>query len=791
MFNKTSKCAQSKFQYTSLIAVIVLVGVWYVFIGRQLISQMTPNRADEEPQKVYYEFTCSEANLAKLIGITWQTDENTASMDSNSGEDEETLWYEKYYTKLEKLGVTALKVDNAFNVLTSGQLAEVLRELTNKEILIEEKKQLQLYEVLHYYESVLQEMNQSLQYKALTILSTPMDNQNLSSWQVVTSEGEFGFEGLVIEPVKNKTVQVAYIGKEILGVTEIISNQSILDDCKIVAVEENQVTVESQGIELKFNHKTLRQEDVGKIGNLTIEGDEVIHFTTNGNQQLDTLVSISDKEIVLEKAGKLTYDRLIIEDQTGQNQYNERDNLVFGLKVAYNQSHGKVTRLQIVGVSSLQEIRVLLSSAKEGYTQSEVILSGNQDYDLIYDGVACTLGKDETWKASGFNWKEGVNTVRMVPRAEGSMITIQNIEKGDSKPGYLGIIEINKVDQGYRLINEVDLESYVAGVLPSEMPTSYGIEALKAQAVAIRTYGMACMETGKFMSYGAHVDDTTASQVYNQIPTNEIAIDAAKQTQGLVLKSGGKLISNKFFATSCGYTANFGEVWAGKDFPSDSPSYLVSRQQYLGDCLVSNLQDEENFKTFITLGADEIDAFDEESPWFRWQVHLTGDETQKLIKTALTHLIGKYSSLITVKPHIKGSKVEIEDLGNLCKMEVLKRGEGGNIMNLELQFEEGSVEVETEYLIRSLFASNLEQSLTVTRSNQTTVSQMTLLPSAFFLVEQKQDESGKLSELTLIGGGNGHGVGLSQDGAKGMAERGYSYKEILLHYYKDCEIVQR
>ena len=170
---------------------------------------------------------------------------------------------------------------------------------------------------------------------------------------------------------------------------------------------------------------------------------------------------------------------------------------------------------------------------------------------------------------------------------------------------------------------------------------------------------------------------------------------------------------------------------------------------------------------------------------------LTGEQTEKLIKPALNQLAQKNSSLITYISN-SGDKLEtpVEDLGALCKMKVIERGQGGNIMNLELLFENANVTVETEYLIRSLFASNENQGLTVVRSNQTTVNQMTLLPSAFFTIEQTQSDSGILKSITLLGGGNGHGVGLSQDGAKGMAERGYTYKEILEHYYKDCEIVQ-
>ena len=303
MYHKTSNWNQSKSyyksikrrnNYASVIAVIVLVGVWYIFIGRDLLSQMDARKGNELPKKVYYEFTCSEANLAKLVGMTWIEDIASASTESNSKEadaehgiDEDTLWYEKYYARLDVLGVKSLEIENAFNALTSEQLSKVLQELTNKEIVVEEKNQLQLYEVLQYYEEALKEYNQQIQYKAIAILATPSDDQSLSSWQVATSEGKFFFEGIVIDPLKNKTVQVGYLGEELLGITEIISDQCILDDCKVAKVENEKAIIEVAGMELTYKNNVLKEQDVGQIGSLMIEGEKIMSFTAKTNQQIE------------------------------------------------------------------------------------------------------------------------------------------------------------------------------------------------------------------------------------------------------------------------------------------------------------------------------------------------------------------------------------------------------------------------------------------------------------------------------------------------------------------------
>ncbi|MBQ1275464.1 MAG: SpoIID/LytB domain-containing protein [Cellulosilyticum sp.] len=761
-----------------IIAVIFLVIIWYLLIGKDILPHFTMQSSGSilKEEKVYYKYPCSEANLARMIGLTLGAEVQVKEV-------EDALWYEKYYSQLEALGIKSLTKDHAFNVLSSKKLKEVFSEITSVSVPIQDKEQLQLYEVLEYYGEVLRAKNIPINYTSLTVLATPTDEQGLSAWQVATNIGTFNFEGLVLDPLKSKTVQVACIDKDILGVMEIESENCFLEGCKIVEVTEQEASIEVAGFTINYQNSTLTAGDVGKVGSITIQNGQIINFGTDQEQKVDTLVSISDKEIVLAEAGTIAYKQIHIDDQTGKNQYKSIADLTYGLKVAYTMQSDDMISLQVVGSSTLQEIRVILSNRQGQYIQEDVSLSGNQDYDMMYEGTATTLTSGEVWKANQFEWKKGEKVIRFIPRNRQSKIKISSLEKGEELVGYKGIIEVTKEDEGYKIINEVDIEDYVAGVLPSEMPTSYGLEALKAQAIAIRTYGASCMESERFMNYGAHVDDTTASQVYNRIEPNDTVLEAVSKTAGLVLKSDGRLISNKFFATSYGYTANYGEVWAGADFPSHTPSYLVARQQYLGDKVITNMQDEKVFKDFISLTAEDLDAFDEASPWFRWQATLNHDELEELIKPAISNFIEKGSSLVSCT-------TPVNELGELCKMEILQRGQGGNIMTLKLAFENGDVIVETEYMIRSLFASNENQGLTITRSNETTVEQMSLLPSAFFTIEQTQSKDGTLEQLTLLGGGNGHGVGLSQDGARGMAEKGYSYKEILEHYYKDCEIVQ-
>ena len=103
------------------------------------------------------------------------------------------------------------------------------------------------------------------------------------------------------------------------------------------------------------------------------------------------------------------------------------------------------------------------------------------------------------------------------------------------------------------LINELALEEYLYAVVPSEMPTYYGIEALKVQAVCARSYAYRHLLANSLSRYGAHVDDSVSYQVYNNIPENEESVLAVKDTYGRVIEYEGEIITAYYFSTKWAY----------------------------------------------------------------------------------------------------------------------------------------------------------------------------------------------------------------------------------------------
>jgi stage II sporulation protein D len=124
---------------------------------------------------------------------------------------------------------------------------------------------------------------------------------------------------------------------------------------------------------------------------------------------------------------------------------------------------------------------------------------------------------------------------------------------GVSSGEYRGVVEVVHDGGGLTAINELDIDSYVRGVVAGEMPSSWPLEALKAQAVTARSYALATRKTtGLFDQY-----PDTRSQVYRGVTGESVRSDAAvAQTAGRVLTYGGEPAVTYYFSTSGGHTEN-------------------------------------------------------------------------------------------------------------------------------------------------------------------------------------------------------------------------------------------
>ena len=311
-------------------------------------------------------------------------------------------------------------------------------------------------------------------------------------------------------------------------------------------------------------------------------------------------------------------------------------------------------------------------------------------------------------------------------KAADGQFEISGLQRARASETYEGRLEIRRTDEGLLLINELPLEQYLCGVVPSEMPSSYPAEALKAQAVCARTYAAKRMQERNASAFFADVDDSVSYQVYNNIKNNERTDQAVSETKGKVLMRDGDLIDALYYSTSCGIQLS--------DNPSDEAVF----------CSLLSTRDEK--------------AYEKEEPWYRWSVSFSLEELTELVKTGWQ-----------------------EDFGAVTGMEVVSREPSGVIAALKISGEGGEFQVEGEYTIRKLLQT---RNSPVTLQDGSTAPNLGMLPSAFFYLTPNYEKE-VLTGYTLTGGGYGHGKGMSQNGAKHMADAGHKCADILRYYYAE------
>ncbi len=278
------------------------------------------------------------------------------------------------------------------------------------------------------------------------------------------------------------------------------------------------------------------------------------------------------------------------------------------------------------------------------------------------------------------------------------------VKTDEIKFKYITNNTIRVKDEKTNIIKEIPFEEYIKGVVAGEMPVTFELEALKAQAVASRSYAMYQMTATKDKAYD--VVNTTANQVYltdeqlkdnwkedypekiNKIKT------AIAETSGEYLTYNGEIVNAMFFSTSVGATENSEEVF-------------VSALPYLRS----------------------VDStWDKESPVYIDTYTFTLEDFYKKLNL----------------PFKQTLKIEVTEKTSTGRTKALK------INDQEMK----GRDVATKLSLRS----------------------------NYFDIVQNQNN------ITITTKGFGHGVGMSQYGANGMAKEGYKYDQILKHYYKNTEI---
>lgn len=421
-----------------------------------------------------------------------------------------------------------------------------------------------------------------------------------------------------------------------------------------------------------------------------------------------------------------------------------------------------------------KNIRVLINDTDyTGFYHSGVNITSETAFTVSYGENVDEYAAGERLEfRNGSKEFEGGN-IKIASKEEEGRIEITSIKRQYGTPAYRGTVELVKDDKGVLIINELPVEQYLYGVVPSEMPVSYEMEALKAQAICARAYAYRQMEGAKYAQYGAHLDDSISSQVYNNVEEDERAIFAVDDTYGVVPCYDGEVIEAFFFSTSCGTTSNNSVVWGG-----NPEAYLLDTMETeLND--IANLENEDSFRSFIdgSLGAGFIE---EEEPFFRWSAFFTREKLTESISAHLYERIQVMPEYILAKSASgEYEKKAISTVGEVVSVEVTKRGSSGIIEEMVITGTAETILVKGQANARALLNP---ENITLRKQDGSTVNGWTSLPSGYFYVVEENNG------FAINGGGFGHGVGLSQNGANDMAKLGYQAGDIIAHYYTGVEL---
>ena len=403
--------------------------------------------------------------------------------------------------------------------------------------------------------------------------------------------------------------------------------------------------------------------------------------------------------------------------------------------------------------------------------QQSVLISADSDFVLV--------GKNNE-QAARFAAKEKVAVAMKAgqltingQQVKSPELSVQPVEKKANfvievnKRRYWGKItlRISTRQSGVTVINTIDIEQYLYGIVAREISPDWPLEAIKAQAVAARSYALHNLK--KHRDDGYDVCATTDCQVYSGIDKEAArSTQAVNETRGLVLRFDGQIIPAFFHSSSGGFTENSENVW-GTTLP-----YIRG-----------------------------VIDYDQQSPHFRWSKEITPQELDTLLAKA-GYSIGNLQA------------VTVSDLGK-PPISSSDRGISGRVKSIGFTGAKGSV----------LLTGNRLRSLLGLNSTLFDVKIITPAPAAIdvpitdafgdkgkkkieinvkpmeqtgYLMDQSRIHriTGRNQEKIVFSGyGWGHGLGLSQWGAKAMADKAPAgdttyFRQILKHYYQGVDIVK-
>jgi len=608
----------------------------------------------------------------------------------------------------------------------------------------------------------------------------------LAKGQILTAGAEVysyvsdGFEQL------SYTNVVAYrIENTLLAIREKMTDPVVFSEAYLEEADERGIRFFYRGCELY--HPCGQKQGSEQIVTLGLRGGELISYEEDGEIISGKTLQVTEHAVTLEEQGEIPFGE-VCEGYYQKEEVHSSNTSDIPIGYAFTDyliKDGKICAFLILPKERMEYIRVAIQQSDyRGLYHKEVVLQSSEELMLSYlvngerKEEPLSAGKKLVLTQDTDYLKEGM--LKVVNPTNSGRTDLLSVHRNQGIPSYRGNFEIHKTEEGLLLINELLLEEYLYAVVPSEMPSTYPSESLKAQAVCARTYSYGYLEHAGLPALGAHVDDSVNYQVYNNIMEKKSSTDAVRQTEGELLLQDGKPITAYYYSTSCGYGTD-DRIWKeegegaapylrsvhiAQDENNESQEISEQTDTTQTDELQKKSEQEEVLREYLTTVHEE--DYEKEEPWYRWSYTVQDLDIDLL------------------KKKLQERGISFTDFKKIKDMEIIRRAAGGSARTLVISTDQGELQVEGEYEIRYV----LNQEGEVIRQDDSAYTLSTILPSAYFVMDLQKGKKG-ITGYTLSGGGFGHGVGMSQNAAKAMAQSGRTYEEILAMFYWNCQLAKK
>lgn len=616
---------------------------------------------------------------------------------------------------------------------------------------------------LKLYRELLPYLPHGSEVKEEELTVAGIKKMSLDTYKLYAPQGIYTYYGSDMNLYEDRMYVMMFRGNEAAFIQENTDTESeeskenntvVYNNVLLMNCTEKNGQFNLYGYVRDINVKGLDESLKNVLCDIKAENGRVISVDLKLEQISGKVLSVTKEYVDVEGYGHVSLDeKFLMYDTLNYESVTDYKGIVVGYSLQnFIVAQGKICGAVKESRLDAANIRVMLmSTGYKSLFHEQVIISSAEGFSVNSDDESRHYNGGEEVIFARTDESLNGRRVRIIPDGT-NKLTVKSINRSQGNPEYSGTLEVECYGDGLVLINDVNMEEYVSHVIPSEMPTSFGLEALKVQAICARSYAYKELTNTNYNMYGAHVDDSIQYQVYNNTADNALAEEAAKQTGGQLLMYKEEVVQTYYYSTSCGVTADV-SLWG-----SDASKYPYYESVSVGDeNHGQNMYNESDFLSFITNSYQS--DYDSEFPLYRWNM--------------------------TVDCHTLGESISAKtgcNIGDVTGITVNTRVSGGAAVNITVTGSQGSTTLSKESDIRTCLGNG-----NIDLNTQNGTARYERLPSSFITFVPQYNENGQVNAFTIYGGGYGHGIGMSQNAVKAMSQK-MNYVQILQFFYKGTEV---